>query len=356
MVAGTMAAPQLAHADVETCSFAVLDASKQPTYEVQKVEYFHAPSNTDPHAWRCDWNTGRCSLSGWMISRRVTSGNQPAIIFEHGSAGPTQLGEIIEDDQSLTSYSCPIKRFVDAGYVVFMPYRRGTFDATAAGTLPFAARGAQGWSNSGWAAQDWAVWSVQNQGADMNIDNYVGQYIHYLQAEVADLIPAITTLDNFVRPDMTVKLVDPTRVAVAGHSIGGAFTTFAGTDDDLYTRLAHGPKAFISLSGAAMSYHESFWWHDMLTSSAALRNAPLMFTRALDEDARQPNDFASARDPFNAAGGFPNAMALFSPVNTTCTNPNTPSYQCAHGAFVTNSDQIDRWFPSVRSFLNGVGM
>ena len=352
----SLLAPSLASADV--CSFAVLDASNKPTYEVQKVEYFHAPTNTDPQAFRCDWDTGRCSLSGWVISRRdiPAAGNQPAIIFEHGSSGEGDPYELREDDQSLTGYSCPIKKFVDAGYVVFMPYRRGTVDITLAGTLPVAARGLQGWSNSGWAAQDFAVASVDNAGVDENLDNYTGQYIKYLQMEADDLVSAISTLDAFVRPDMTHKLVDPTRVAVAGHSMGGAFTTFAATDDNLYTKLAHGPKAFISLSGAAMSYHGSFWWHDVLTQSAAINNAPLFFTRVLDEDGRSPNDFASAREPFAAIGHHVAAsgMALFSPTNATCAN-DTP-WHCAHAAFVTNADQIARWFPDVRNFLANIGM
>jgi len=356
--ASALAAPTLAHANIETCSFAVLDSDGQPTYEVQKVEYFHAPSNFNTYAWRCDWNTGRCSLSGWLISpRKANGGNLPAIVFEHGSAGATPLGQLIEDDQSLTGYSCAIKRFVDAGYVVFMPYRRGTFDKTSASTLPVAARGLEGWSNSGWNAQDYAVWSVENAGVDLNGDNYTGQYISYLDAEVGDLVDVLQTLDHYVRPDMTAKLVDPTRVAIAGHSIGGAFTTFAGTDDDLYTKVAHGPRAFISLSGAAMSYHESFWWHDQLTASAAINNAPLYFTRVLDEDARVPNDFASAREPFaetnNGADG--SGMALFSNANASCAS-SVPVYQCNHSAFVTNNDQIDRWFPYVKRFLGTVGM
>jgi len=155
---------------------------------------------------------------------------------------------------------------------------------------------------------------------------------------------------------MTAPLVDPARIAIAGHSIGGAFTTFAGTDDDLYSQPRPGPRAFISLSGAAMSYHESHWWHDQLVSSAAINNAPLMFTRVLDEDARVPNDFASAREPFAATGNGADGseMALFSPANATCANDT--AFHCVHAAFVTNSDQIDRWFPFVKRFLTSVGM
>ena len=356
LTAAALATPAIAHADV--CSFAGKEGpstNRTPIYSVQKVEYWSAPSNTSMTAWRCDWDTGRCSLNGFVISKtKLDGGNQPTIIFEHGSAGATTVGEVIPDVQSIGEYSCAIRRFVDAGYVVFYPYRRGVFDNTDPSIVPSGTP--VKWSNSGWAAQDWAVWSVDNEGADMNGDNYTGQYIRYLDMEVDDLVPGITTLINFKRNDMTAKLVDPSRIAIAGHSMGGAFTTFAATDDDLVTKFRFRPRAFISLSGAAMSYHASHWWHDQLTSSAAINNAPLFFTRVLDEDARVPNDFASAREPFAATGNFlqTSGMALFSPVGATCAN-DTP-YHCQHAAFVSRPDQIDRWFPSVKNFLAGVGM
>jgi len=105
-----------------------------------------------------------------------------------------------------------------------------------------------------------------------------------------------------------------------------------------------------------MSYHESHWWPDVLTSSAAINNAPLFFTRVLDEDARIPNDYASAREPFaqtgNGADG--SGMALFTNANASCADDTV--YHCNHAAFVTNANQISRWFPSVKSFLHDVGM
>jgi hypothetical protein len=354
LAVAAIAAPAIAHAN-DTCSFAGLDTSNKPIYDVRKVEYWSAPADFSTTAWRCDWDTGRCSLNGYIISKANAPGNQPAIIFEHGSAGEPSSYDIIPDQQSLPEYSCAIRRFVDNGYVVFYPLRRGVADVTPASFVP--AHTPVGWTNSGWAAQDWAVMSVQAAGVDENGDNYVGQYIRYLQMEVDDLVPGITTLIRFTRPDMTKKLVDPTRIAIVGHSMGGAFVEFAATDDDLYTMFASGPRAFVSLSGAAMSYHFSHWWHDVLTSSTAINNAPLFFTRTLDEDARTPNDFASAREPFAAIGNFASAsgMELFSGVGANCGTADTV-WHCNHAAFVQNQVQINRWFPFVDNFLTRVGM
>jgi pimeloyl-ACP methyl ester carboxylesterase len=355
IAAAALAAPTIAHADV--CSFAGKEGpstNRTPIYDVEKVEYWSAPANFNTFAWRCDWDTGRCSLNGFIISKtKLSGGNQPTIIFEHGSSGGDGA-DIIPDVQSVEEYSCAIQRFVDAGYVVFYPYRRGVIDNTDPSFVPSGTP--VKWTNSGWAAQDWAVWSVENEGVDMNNDHYTGQYITYLDMEIDDLVPGIETLINFKRKDMTTKLVDPSRIAIVGHSMGGALATFASTDDDLVTKFKFRPRGFISLSGAAMSYHGSHWWHDQLTLSATINNAPLFFTRVLDEDARVPNDFASAREPFAAIANFAqeSGMALFSPVGATCAN-DTP-YHCEHAAFVSRVDQIDRWFPSVKNFLAGVGM
>jgi hypothetical protein len=95
----------------------------------------------------------------------------------------------------------------------------------------------------------------------------------------------------------------------------------------------------------------------VLVPSAAVHNAAIMFTRVLDEDARTPNDFASAWEPFNAASGVADGARIntYAAINASCA-AGVPPYQCAHSTFVTNTDQIARWFPDVHQFLNHKGM
>ena len=162
IAATALAASTVAHADV--CSFAGMEGpstNRTPIYAVEKVEYWSAPADFSTTAWRCDWDTGRCSLSGFIISKtKLGGGNQPTIIFEHGSSDG-EGSDVIPDVQNLEEYSCAIRRFVDAGYVVFYPYRRGVIDDTDPSFVPSGTK--VKWSNSGWAAQDWAVWSVETR-------------------------------------------------------------------------------------------------------------------------------------------------------------------------------------------------
>ena len=360
--AALLAAEAPAHAGgLETCSFAKLDASNKPTYDVQKVTYWSTTAPTQPFSPRCDWFPSvKCNLSGWMISTKNAPGNQKAIIFLHGSEGGVDNYHTpVPDEQSLTVYSCPIQRFVDEGYVVFMPFRRGVDDVTNPSTLPYAARGLEGWSNTGLPANASAIDYIQSGGYAETTDNYTAAYINVIDDEVTELAYAIRKIDNYIRPDMTTRLVDPSRVAIVGHSFGGAMSTLASSNDVLYddTIVTHGPKAFVSLSGAAMSYHSSHWWHDTLTARAANNNAPLTFTRVLNEDAHSPNDFDSALEPYAATGHFTakSGAGVWWGIPLSCSSGTDP-WQCAHTQFVTNSIQIDKWFPFVVSQLGLVGM
>ncbi len=346
--AATLAAPS-AHA---CASFA--------DYDVRIVTYWEAGPEFDHTDERCD-DPGSCMLNAWVIAPAKGT-NLPAVVFAHGSSGGQP-----QDKHSVQEYCEVEHRLLDAGYVVYLPFRRGVVDDTtqAISGLPLQAIAAQDdsdpahprgyFANTGWAAQDWAnIMSGTNHDPDVN----TSWYIAYLEDEINDMVPAVKKLDSLQRNGK--NLVDNTRVAFVGHSIGGAFATLTS---NVVFDAATQPVAFASLSGAAMSWYSSHWWADVMDEFAADHRKIMFFQRVLDESDPDigPVDFQSAVQPADAAAGHDGGAVLWKygalNLSNAYCHTNFPSltddehYWCTHAAFVTDPTFVDKWWANFLQFL-----
>jgi dienelactone hydrolase len=345
--ATALAAPSTAHA-----------CGSFSGYDVKVITYWQAGAGFDHADERCD-NPGNCMLNGWLIAPK-TGTNLPAVVFAHGSSGGDS-----PDKQSVQEYCNIEHRLLDAGYVVFLPFRRGVVDDTTPDVsgVPLASYDAQDnsqighprgyFANTGWAAQDWA--NLMSSG---HPETNTSWYIAYLEEESGDMQAAMSKLVGLTRNG--AKLVDHNRVAFAGHSIGGAFATIVS---NVVFDPGTQPVAFASLSGAAMSWYGSSWWPTEQNAEAADHRKIIFFQRVLDESdpAFGPVDFQSAVQPFNAAAGHNGGAVLarydaLHLTNSYC-HSNYPTltdqqhYWCTHAAFVQDPTYVDIWWPSFLQFL-----
>ncbi|HKA88089.1 MAG TPA: hypothetical protein VKE22_10500 [Haliangiales bacterium] len=318
------------------------------------VEYWTSKS---PEAGdlRCDWKKGdppKCHLSGWLIvpdtvDRDASAGKLPAIVFLHGS-----VGNHPENPRVSRHGVCEIANyFVGEGYVFFLPIMRGYDDASPAG------KGA-GFHNTGTDYNTWAEGKKGQDGKDKTW--WVLDYM--ANKEMKDIQAAIATLAAMKSRDGSKPLIDKMRLAVMGHSFGGARTVLASAAD-----LDPQPRAAIDLSGAAMSWNtpDGDSWGVWLKRAAKQRKMPMYIQMTPQEN---PNGLVSAATDVFAAADSANhdlvggaVMALFShfaiplEAKMRCQTNSIPDYWCAHGYLVTASEQTERWLPGVRSFLKYYG-
>src|SRR5678815_5023653 len=105
---------------------------------------------------------------------------------------------------------------VTSGYAVFMPFRRGVQDTTPASAVGSIAN--RGFWNTGVALQDWVDATMSFGDADENAQFTLA----YMNDEATvDTNDAVTAFSKVVRTS-GVRVVDPARIAVIGHSYGGA--------------------------------------------------------------------------------------------------------------------------------------
>jgi dienelactone hydrolase len=143
-----------------------------------------------------------------QAAKKPSKGNLPLVILVHGS-GETHN----------RSYFCEqVNRLVKKGYVVFMPYMRGVTDTSTADTEG-------GWRSTGTYIEDYVA-----DHSDGSADSNTIYTLSYMLWEAQDEVQfALTRITNMTSGDGSKPLVNPDKIAIMGHSYGGAVVTIAAS-------------------------------------------------------------------------------------------------------------------------------
>lgn len=281
------------------------------------IEYYQR-TMTSGFDFRCNQRSNGssdCSLWGWLyvpLSKRPAKG-YPTLIFNHGH------------NQDRTEW-CEIAEYFTAnGWAVFTPLRRGHRDSN--GRLP---------DNTG-VYSDVFVVAYPGLGDYLppdfkfNDDYALAWYTEHQVAEVEDaarwLITA-TTSDGKI-------FANATKLALGGHSYGGAVTIFAAADTYVVPR----PAAAFEISGWALDWVDNPLYQDLLEDAVELRRMPIFFLQPRDELNPARVGALAKRAATNAAQDF--EAAFFPPVGG----------DDVHGDFVTQRKHVRRWGAAVLQFL-----
>ncbi|HUQ32219.1 MAG TPA: hypothetical protein VM095_08860 [Pyrinomonadaceae bacterium] len=298
------------------------------------------PTNTyagDPRS-----NNGVVHLMGWLyykIKRDAhTLADAPVVIFNHGH-------------EQERKQPCEIARyFVNQGFVVFAPLRRGHYGDGIASTGVY-------------------------------IDDYVGDCLRTYQCRPCELLDPATCTENAYQVDYlrqqyvdvidqvyyirnhpsvgrsrTGKLADPTRIAILGHSFGGALMVFANARSGLH-------NVAIDVSGAELSWGDAEpYWESELKAAIGDARRPIYFLQPKNGKSLAPTKvlFGESINRENRAQGsiFPPATwdSVCFPHNANCWDAEKgeikPESKQAHSSFIGNRDQVELWGPSVIEFIN----
>ncbi|HLK39021.1 MAG TPA: prolyl oligopeptidase family serine peptidase [Polyangiaceae bacterium] len=258
------------------------------------VSYLHT-TTTDTTDTRCGpVAAGSCTidLEGYLYAPASSSGPSPAIVYSHGS-------------EQLPGPKCTIADyFVPLGYVVFVPHRRG-----------------------------------QGRSTGISINGYAGgTQISYLQDQVADVTAAWSYVRGLAGPHGST-LVDPKRMAIAGHSYGGIMTL-------LTNATALGQAAAIDLCGDSESWGSTDNETALLAAVDAAKS-PIFFAQPLNDVHTDPTIVYSHQA---GTDGQMFQAAIYPPV------PNAASPEDAHVRFVGDAAEVALWGPGAVDFLHRYGM
>ncbi|HTJ46567.1 MAG TPA: acetylxylan esterase [Kofleriaceae bacterium] len=291
------------------------------------VKKYWPSSGTTSYAGdpRCDQNGASCHLSGWLYTPS-TSGAHPAIVYSTNA--PHEGARF--DTCEVVNY------FVPKGYVVFVPYARGTDDVSNhVASLP-----GEGFHNTG----------VNHLDAGPNsIDT-----LYALWDEEYDLQLAVQYVQG-------LSSVDATKVAVFGAGDGG--TRAALLAEEIFTSTPQ-PKVTINLSGAVWVWSSDPQWATDLDGAAEYHQGAVLYQSVGNESSS--GDYTATISQFTYAGRYsasrPAKLALYAPftVSTSaqsiCTNKGYNTNRCASYTFLTDGGQVPRWIDTVHKFLIQYGV
>jgi carboxymethylenebutenolidase len=232
------------------------------------------------------FSSGNLILHGF-IHKPEGNGSFPAILMNHGSEQFPKSGRGIVDP------------YVDRGYVVFFPHRRG-----------------QGCSSS---QSDYIMDSINREPATTRDKKFVElQEIH-----LEDTIAALSYLKQ-------LPYVNTNRIIVAGASFGGIQTVLA-------TEKQLGIKGGVAFSPAAMAWASLPLLQSRLIQAVRLATVPILLIQAEnDYDLTPTKTMARELEKANK----PHKLLIFPPFGTT---------QADGHSFSVRGDRI--WGDEVFSFL-----
>jgi hypothetical protein len=318
-------------ADASPCTLA---------YPSEAIEYWH-PKVPPNDAFHCDAmkpGTWDCHWSGWLFKSAATTpstGNLPFVMLVHGSG----------QQKNRIAYCEIVNTLVAKGFIVFMPFMRGVDDISVTGL-------GRGFTNTGLYIEDYAA-----QGSGTAVQNTLDMM--ELQAS-EELRYALSTVVVLKSGDGTKPLVDPTRIALWGHSYG-ASTALIATGAGLSPQ----PAATISLSGAVMSWPGDATWKTVLDSYANTAKNPIYYQQVLNESSAFPYSTDSTMSPFlkTSYTTMDAQMSVFTPITpdpdtqAACNaSGTTPQYQCVHNAFVMDHDSVLHWIGTALDFMGRHGV
>lgn len=245
--------------------------------------------------------------------------NHPLVVFVHGSTN----NNTAPDASAMATF------FTKHGYAFFAVHRRGHGDST-------------GQNLDG----------VDPPGCTTRAQCDIGQ-INNLCTQVFEVRKAINEL-KIVNNGSGKPIVDPTKIAILGHSLGGIVSLCANTQHI-------GQRTIIDIAAASESWNffdgEDGVIDGHSPSIAALNNlvaqhvTPPMFLEPVNDCSTVPTDQFSetVADQGEVYDG-----TLFPAVTVNLTRYGTPEPDCekAHPEFVFTQFEVNQWGPSVQTWLD----
>lgn len=243
---------------------------------------------------RATCQSGQCNveLTGYIYLPSLTAppGGFPAIIFNHGSNNAPP---------HTAARACGIvKYFLARNYVVFTPVRRGYSPST--GTY----------------------------------FNELPDPLAALKAEKNDVKAAYDHLAG------AAGFINPNKIAIMGHSLGGIVTIFANEMD-------FGQRVAIPIAAGSESWDGSQELKDALIASVPNAKHHTYFFEPLNDVSTAPTIELSHIAGIN---GQQYQSAIFPPVSYATTGEE------AHACFVLDTKQVKKWGKTVIDFLDRYGV
>ena len=325
-------------------SAAVSSCSDMLGIGMEKVTYAeYDTSSTDPMA-----NIGDASpnvrLRGWLYFDATDFVyDKPVLIYNHGH-------------NDFRREPCAIARyFVRKGFVVFAPLRRGHdadgLKSTGIHNDVYANKCMRSQSQAAGTSTPHLYCSstyCRSSVSCSDPDKKNAVELYYLSSQRLDIgyqILYIKNRDGIGRSDS--KLADPDRIAILGHSWGGAAVIFANEQD-------FGQSVAIDVSGAEMSWGQDFeaFWRPDLKQSMQNQSKPMYFLQPKNGRSLAPTKvlfgIAADREYRSQASIFPPAPCDDDPCDTSVD----PDWKQAHENFIGKNSQVEIWGPTVIDFIN----